>query len=1041
MQDFLITDNLAEIDPDINSLTEIEAERQYRRLIMIPSESSAPMAVRQVLGSAFTNIYAEGYPRPETRTMSQEDIMNYGMQLGTYRRYSDPRYYKGVEYVDMVEALAKRRCAELFAANGYEADDLYINVQALSGAPANNAVYTALLKPGDSILGMDLLHGGHLSHGSPVNRSGINYVAYHYKVDAETEVIDYDMVEKLAVISNPKIIIAGYSSYPWIPDWKKFRKIADRVGAVLLADISHIAGLIAAGVAESPVGYAHVITFTTHKTLCGPRGAVIISHDHETASLIDKAVFPGEQGGPHINNIAAMALTFKLAKTDAFKALQIQTQKNTEALSESLSKHGLRIPYKGTNSHLTLIDCKSVVSEAGVPLTGDLAARILDLAGIVVNRNTIPGDSSALKASGVRLGTTWLTQRGFVEKDMQTIGEIIADVLKGTTPYYMCGRIGKKTRAKIDFKVLEEAKIRIRQLAESKRSADSISHMHNEPHFTYIDDKFNQDKIGLEISGERVRPFVSFTFTNDLDELKPGLTSQTQMNTSMGNIEGTITCIEPERFVFTVDGEKAALARDWLCGISTAFTKFDDDLCKRIPGPVCIAVTDPILKKPELTEIFGACKPYYVGIAKDLNLPSLPEFEWTQPSEGEPKKTVLNAIHKDMGAKMIAFAGWEMPVWYSSVLEEHNATRTAAGLFDVTHMGVFQAEGPDASLFLDSVCANDILMLKIGDSCYTHFLDSHANVIDDLLVYRRDKHKYLVVVNAANEEKDWAWLNEVKEGTVKVDEERPWVCAHGRNVVLRNLKDPGEGADMRVDVALQGPKSQEILLKLTNDPTEVRKIKRLNRTQLCESVLDGIEVVVSRTGYTGEKMCFELFVHPEQAPKLWKALMEAGEPLGLKPCGLGARDSLRTEAGLPLYGHEMGGEFNLGVSEAGFLPFIKTNTAWFIGRTAFEKQEKERQGVVVRFRFEEKGVRMAHHGDPVLDNRGKCIGKVTSCAIDQDGLLTGQAFIEKKYAEEGNVINIFQSASEKESKAPAHLTTGDKVVLPTPAKIITRFMR
>jgi len=369
MQDFLITDKLAEIDPDINSLTEIEAERQYRRLIMIPSESSAPMAVRQVLGSAFTNIYAEGYPRPETRTMSQEDIMNYGMQLGTYRRYSDPRYYKGVEYVDMVEALAKRRCAELFAANGYEADDLYINVQALSGAPANNAVYTALLKPGDSILGMDLLHGGHLSHGSPVNRSGINYVAYHYKVDAETEVIDYDMVEKLAVISNPKIIIAGYSSYPWIPDWKKFRKIADRVGAVLLADISHIAGLIAAGVAESPVGYAHVITFTTHKTLCGPRGAVIISHDHETASLIDKAVFPGEQGGPHINNIAAMALTFKLAKTDAFKALQIQTQKNTEALSESLSKHGLRIPYKGTNSHLTLIDCKSVVSEAGVPLT------------------------------------------------------------------------------------------------------------------------------------------------------------------------------------------------------------------------------------------------------------------------------------------------------------------------------------------------------------------------------------------------------------------------------------------------------------------------------------------------------------------------------------------------------------------------------------------------------------------------------------------------------------------------------------------------
>jgi len=238
MQDFLFTDDLKDLDPQVFALTEIESERQARRLIMIPSESTAPLAVRQALASAFTNIYAEGYPRPETRTMSQAEIMNFTNQLGTYRRYSDPRYYKGVEYVDMVEALAKRRCAELFAANGLEADDLFVNVQPLSGAPANNAVYTAFLDHGDAILGMNLLHGGHLSHGSSVNRSGINYKAFHYTVDPETERIDYDNLAKLAELHKPKIIIAGYSSYPWVPDWKKFRQVADSVNAILLADIS-----------------------------------------------------------------------------------------------------------------------------------------------------------------------------------------------------------------------------------------------------------------------------------------------------------------------------------------------------------------------------------------------------------------------------------------------------------------------------------------------------------------------------------------------------------------------------------------------------------------------------------------------------------------------------------------------------------------------------------------------------------------------------------------------------------------------------------
>ncbi len=275
--------------------------------------------------------------------------------------------------------------------------------------------------------------------------------------------------------------------------------------------------------------------------------------------------------------------------------------------------------------------------------------------------------------------------------------------------------------------------------------------------------------------------------------------------------------------------------------------------------------------------------------------------------------------------------------------------------------------------------------LEVGESAYTHFLDPDANVIDDTLVYRRDAEKYLVVVNASNNDKDWAWLNAVRQGQVLVDRERPWARAFGRGVCLRNLRDPQEGKDMRVDIAIQGPKSRDILLALGVTPQARKRIMGLKRTELCEDLVGGFDLVISRTGYTGEKMAFELFVHPDRAPELWDRLMEAGAPLGLKPCGLGARDSLRTEAGLPLYGHEMGGERNLGVAEAGFGTYVKIYKPWFIGRDAFITRETTRSRIVTRFRFTEKGVRMAHPGDPVLDAKGRAVGTVTSCAIDTEG--------------------------------------------------------
>jgi glycine hydroxymethyltransferase len=348
-------------------------------------------------------------------------------------------------------------------------------------------------------------------------------------------------------------------------------------------------------------------------------------------------------------------------------------------------------------------------------------------------------------------------------------------------------------------------------------------------------------------------------------------------------------------------------------------------------------------------------------------------------------------------------------------------------------------EGPQACAFLDSVVGNDVASLEIGESLYSQFLTPDAHVIDDTMIYRRGEEVYLVVVNASNDDKDWAWLNAVRQGKVLVDRQRPWALAFGRDCRLRNLRDPKEGKEMRVDIALQGQKSRDILLALGCDKEAAGRIKNLKWAGLTEGVFGGIDLVVSRTGYTGERLAYELFVHPDKSVALWNALLKVGQPLGLKPVGLGARDSLRTEAGLPLYGHEMAGSLGLGVGDSGFGAYVKAYKPWFIGRAAFLEQEARRKGEVVRFRFDEKGVRMAHNGDPVVDRRGRVIGFVTSCAVDREGYLLGQAYLELKYTAEGTPIAIYQGAPREAGKAPAQFAMGDRTTIPTPATVLLRF--
>ena len=290
--DFLFRGSVDELDPDVSELIRHETARQQEKLILIPSESTVPFAVRNALSSSFHNIYAEGYPLENSRRLTQREILDYDQRLPEFRRNADQRYYKGTEYANIIEALARRRAAELFAGNGLSAEDLYVNVQPLSGAPANNAVYSALLDVGDTVMGMDLIMGGHLTHGSPVNRSGKYYKIVSYTIDPETGRLDYEQMMKLALEQRPRLIIGGFSSYPFAPDWNAYREIADAVGAYLLADVAHVAGLIAAGVYPNPVGIADVVSFTTHKTLNGPRGAVLITHRRTLGRQIDRAVFP-----------------------------------------------------------------------------------------------------------------------------------------------------------------------------------------------------------------------------------------------------------------------------------------------------------------------------------------------------------------------------------------------------------------------------------------------------------------------------------------------------------------------------------------------------------------------------------------------------------------------------------------------------------------------------------------------------------------------------------------------------------------------------
>ena len=386
-----IKSSLLECDPNIAKLINKELSRQETHLELIASENFASKAVMEAQGSVLTNKYAEGLP--------------------------NKRYYGGCEHIDEIEQLAIERAKNLFGAN-------WANVQPHSGAQANFAVFLSLLKPGDTIMGMDLSHGGHLTHGSPVNVSGKWFKTCHYEVDQRTEMLDMEAIRKKAIENQPKLIICGFSAYPRKIDFQAFRSIADEVNAYLLADIAHIAGLVASGLHPNPIPYCDVVTTTTHKTLRGPRGGLILSKDEELGKKLDKAVFPGTQGGPLEHVIAAKAVAFKEASESEFKIYSQRVISNAQVLSNQLQKRGISIVSKGTDNHIVLLDLRSI------GMTGKIADQLVSDIKITANKNTVPFDpESPFVTSGLRLGSAALTTRGFDEQAFEDVGNIIADRL------------------------------------------------------------------------------------------------------------------------------------------------------------------------------------------------------------------------------------------------------------------------------------------------------------------------------------------------------------------------------------------------------------------------------------------------------------------------------------------------------------------------------------------------------------------------------------------------------------------------------------
>ncbi|MHC4608187.1 MAG: serine hydroxymethyltransferase [Planctomycetota bacterium] len=954
---------LSEADPDIAKLSEFESARQRDKLLMIPSESLCPRPVLEALATPFSNKYAEGYASTRMTRRERDRLPDFDRYLSFHRRYGDRRFYKGTEFANFVEALAQKRCAEAFGR-----PDAFVNVQSHSGAPANNSIYDAFLEPGDSIMGMHLSYGGHLTHGSPFNRSGKYYKVAAY-VTGEDGRIDVDAMRAEAREHRPKMVIAGASAYPWTIDWAPLRGICDEVGAKLVADISHPAGLVSAGLFPNPVGVAHVTMFTTHKTMLGPRGAVILSTERPIAKAIDTAVFPGEQGGPHVNSMAAKAVCFKLALTDEFRGIQKRIVDNMAAFVEEFRALGLPLAFGGSDTHLCLIDLREMDWKTGVSLTADIATNILDLCGIVCNKNALPGDETGVRPSGIRFGSVILSQRGFGTRHMKTVAQMVHRVLTGIHPFRIRAGIGKIVRGKLDFGLMQEVRQEVRKLTGARPAKSEA----------------------FEVAGERATVFLEHAGSADLYTLEVGQARRCAFFGADGKKieEAEVQRLDRDRY--HVNG--SADLRDWLTALSDGYVRVEEsDVYAKVHGPVAISPAAPTEARATEPAKAEPSKVFYVG-QRSLARKAIPadrtEYVYKPEEAKKLRRTPLTKAHKALGAKMLPFAGYTMPGWYGPVAKEHETVRTGAGLFDVSHMGTLDVSGALCAEFLDCLTTNYIVRLDPGQSQYNYVLGPDGRVMDDVIVYRMTRDRFLLVVNAVNQDKIWRWMTGINERRFLIDKDAPEKAPPGP-VEIRRLKDTKAGGDRLIDLAFEGPKSMEVLGR--------------------------------------QNVGYELLVHPDGAEKLWTLLLETGKDLGAGPAGLGARDSTRTEAGFPLYGHELAGDYDIIPSEAGYGAFVKRHKPFFIGKAPLVAREETQTKAVVRFRMKKTGIKAIRPGDPVVVEGG-IVGNVTSTVM-VDKTQIGMAYVPRTLRPEGTELKIALLPRRGEAKYDASLAHEPAEVLP-----------
>ncbi len=530
---------ISKVDPWLATILQREEQRQFSQICLAAASSLCSYAKREAQGSIFSNIDAEGYPLKKMQQQSLDELYDFEEQIAFYKRFGDRRYAKGAEFVNVVEVMAQRRAAAAFATDWAShsdlevaAADIFVNLQCTTGSLANMAVFSALLEPGDRILSMDLTHGGHLSHGSRLHSSGKTYQVESYGVDPLTERLDYDYIRHLALKLRPGMIVGGASSYPWAIEWKKLWQIAQELSppAYLLADISHPAGLVVGGLIPNPIGYADVVTFTTYKTLCGPRGAAILWTDRTLSEKINRAVFPGLQSAPIFQQIVAMALAFQEAHTEEFRRLQQSIAENACLLAFHLERLGVPLAFGGTNTHIVIAHLGKLTSNNAGSLQGEWIAQLLERVGIVCNSNLVPGDKNVTQATGLRLGTTWISQLGYQPGDIEDIAKIIAALCLGIQPG---AQIGQQKHAPLRtreeallWSVREQALHILNRIAGKEQAATPDNHIPHPLRYLCMPQvevwDLSEVTQALIIRGKHARDFLQQLVKHDLSSYEEG---------------------------------------------------------------------------------------------------------------------------------------------------------------------------------------------------------------------------------------------------------------------------------------------------------------------------------------------------------------------------------------------------------------------------------------------------------------------------------------------------------------------------------------